>query len=123
MIITVDTGGLLQYLLLGEIPGGDDDRLLIGISRVAYLSKKDPGHVFIDAARWHDAAYQSGASIQQEWPRWKVDKHFLDMMIDIVHFDIYNFSAEKRDELETEALTLFRIVRKYGGAAYEGREF
>jgi len=122
MLVTIDTGGLIQFLLLGDIPGGDDDRVAIGISRVAYLSEKDPGHIFLDAARWHDAAYTNGASIQKEWPRWKVDVEFLDKMLAEVHSDLYIYSAAEKLALEKEAMTLFLVVRKYGGAAWEGEE-
>ena len=122
MNINVDVNGIISLLLLGKIPGGDDDRTVIGISRVAYLTNKDPGHIFLDAARWHDAAYTSGASIQKEWPRWKVDEEFLKKMIDIAHADIYDYSEDERFALEKEAVALFLVVRRYGGAAWEGAE-
>lgn len=113
MKVTIDVPGLIQYLLLGwDVP--DDDMTVIGHSRVAYLSEQDPGHALLPAARWHDAAYTAGASIQcgpDAWPRWKVDAHFLKMMLDI---------AQDNLELQKEACTLFVAVCMYGARMYEG---
>lgn len=113
MKVTVDIPGVIQYLLLGwETP--DDDMVVIGHSRVAYLSEKDPGHVFLPAAVWHDACYTAGASIQEgedRWPRWKVDAYFLKLMFDIAEDDL---------ELQKEACTLYLAVCMYAGGMYEG---
>lgn len=111
MEVTLNVGGVLEYLLLHWRPSGDDAATVIGDSRVAYLSAKDPGHVFLPAALWHDAAYSTGASIQKEWPRWRVDAHFLDMMLQIAVGDL---------ELEREAVSLYLAVRMYGANLYEG---
>jgi len=113
MLITVDLAGVIEYLLDWDTAVADDDIVVIGLSRVAYLSSKDPAHAFLPAAVWHDAAYTSGASIQQEWPRWKVDQEFLKKMLDISAGDY---------DLEKEALTLYLVVRKYGSKVWEGAE-
>jgi len=110
MEVTLEIGGLLDFLL-GFNPKGDDLGTVIGDSRVAYLSKKDKGHVFLPAAIWHDAAYTKGASIQETWPRWKVDLEFLKKMLDIAQDDY---------GLTKEALSLYLAVRKYGAHLYEG---
>lgn len=112
MKVTVDIPGVIQYLLLGwEAP--DDDMVVIGHSRVAYLSDKDPGHVFLPAAIWHDACYAAGASIQtgpDSWPRWRVDAHFQKLMLDIAKDDL---------ELQKEACTLYLAVCMFAGGMYK----
>ena len=113
MEATINIGGLIKYILLGWRPSGDDEAMVIGDSRVAYLASRDPGHIFIPAALWHDAAYRKGASIQEEWPRWRVDEEFLHKML---------FIAEGNVGLEKEALTLYLIVREFGQSLFEGKE-
>ncbi|WZO97299.1 hypothetical protein EP7_004324 [Isosphaeraceae bacterium EP7] len=120
MKVTVDLGGMVEFLLLGEVPGGDDEANVIGLSTVAYLSAKDPGHVLLPAAIWHDAAYRSGASIQSEWPQWMVDREFLDKMLAIANSPTLHITPEQRYDLEREALALYLLVRKWGRNAYEG---
>lgn len=111
MEVTVNVGNVLSFLILGWTPKADDDVTVIGHSRFAYLSAKDPGHVFLEAARWHDAAYTTAAAIQKEWPRWRVDAHFLGMMLDI---------SKGHSELTKEALTLYLTVRLWGDSLWEG---
>jgi hypothetical protein len=120
MKVTVNVGGLIQFLLLGEVPGGDDKANVIGLSTVAYLSAKDPAHVLLPAAEWHDGAYLKGSSIQATWPRWKVDLHFYNMMVEICHWPTLSKTPEERLLLEKEAWTLYLWVREYGQAAWEG---
>lgn len=113
MRVTIDIPGIVQYTLLGwTIP--DDEMEVIGHSRIAYLSDKDPGHIFMPAALWHDAAYSAGASIQfgkDAWPRFRVDAHFLQMMLDIARADY---------ELQKQACTLYLAVCKFATGMYEG---
>lgn len=111
MKVTLDIGGVIEYLLLGWTPISEDEAVFIGDSRVAYLSEKDPSHVFIIAAKWHDAAYTKGQSIQDEWPRWKVDQEFLKKMLNL---------ASGNYELERDALILYLAVRLYGARKWAG---
>lgn len=112
MDVTINIGGLLEYLLIGADNIPDDDAEVIGISRVAYLTKKDPGHVFIGPARWHDAAYVKGSQAQLEgWRQWEVDLQFLKDMLQIAGNDY---------ELRKEAAILYLAVAKYGSKAWEG---
>jgi len=113
MLATVNVGNLLEEILLGWSPAGDDPAIVIGDSRVAYLFQKDPGDIFIEAAAWHDAAYTAGSSAQKEMHRWEVDKHLLEMMLAIAHSD---------RELIKEALTLYMFVRVYGSAWWDNKE-
>lgn len=92
---------------------GDDDALEIGHSRVAYVAHDDSAYAFLPAAEWHDAAYTKGASIQSEWPRWKVDAEFLRKMLNIAGADL---------KLIKKALYLYLIVREFGGKLWEGKE-
>ena len=111
MRVTIDVPNFIISILLGWSPPGDDDAQVIGDSRVAYLSKKDPGHIFIPAAIWHDAAYTKGASIQEEWSRYEVDLEFLKKMLEIAKDDL---------SLTKEALYLYLIVRTFGEGLWEG---
>lgn len=112
MEVTINVGGFAQYLL-GLGLSGDDSATVIGDSRIAYLSEKDPGHVFLPAAIWHDAAYAAGASIQglDGMTRWQVDQEFLNKMLDI---------ARRNYELQLQACELYLLVRKYGVGLWEG---
>lgn len=79
---------------------------------VAFLAEKDPGHVFLPAAAWHDAAYAPGSEVQKEWPRWKADREFNLLCLDISQGVI---------PLEEEAHTLHLYVRKfYHGTSWQG---
>lgn len=112
MEVTINVGGFALYLL-GLSLEGDDFATVIGDSRIAYLSEKDPGHVFLPAAIWHDAAYAKGASIQgpDGMARWQVDQEFLNKMLNIA----------KRDyKLQLEACELYLLVRRYGAGLWEG---
>jgi len=122
MQVTVDIGGMIEFLLLGEVPGGDDEASVIGISTVAYIAKKDPAHVFLPAAIWHDAAYVKGSSAQSTMMRHEVDVEFFKKCIDIANSPTLNITQTERFELEKEAVALFLMVRKYGDAAWENAE-
>lgn len=111
MEVTLNIGWLLNALLLNNYPQGEDPAEVIGDSRVAYIDKNAKLAMFLPAARWHDAAYSRGASIQLAWSRWQVDAHFLKMMLDIAKGDL---------ELERDALMLYLLVRKYATNYWEG---
>ena len=111
MKVVIDVPGAILYLLLNLQPLDDDEAEVIGLSRVAYLSAKDPAHVLLPAARWHDAAYKKGASIQQEWSRHAVDSRFLRMMLDIAGDDY---------ACTCDAVALYLAVRKFGERVWEG---
>ena len=117
MQVTIDLPGFFLYLVTGWEPP-DDPGTVIGLGMVAYLSEKDPAHIFIHPALWHDAAYMNGSEVQAEqnhwgeytWPRWKADKKLLD---DCLHL------AENDIELIKEALTLYLVAREWGEKAWE----
>lgn len=111
MEVVLNIGGLLEYLLLGDLP--DDQAVVIGHSRVAYLSKRDPGHVFLGPAMWHDACYGEGSGAQDAWSRAQVDRMFLEKMLIIADGDY---------RLEKEAVVLYLLVRKHAAPLWEGRE-
>jgi hypothetical protein len=111
MEVTLNIGWLLNALLLNNYPQGEDAAEVIGDSRVAYVGRNSGLAVFLGAARWHDAAYGKGASIQSAWSRWQVDAHFLKMMLDIAKGDV---------DLERDALMLYLLVRKYAAPYWEG---
>lgn len=124
MYITLNIPGALAYLFLGWHPPSDaDNNDLIGLSTVAFLAMKDPGHVFIPVAELHDAVYSPGSSMQIEvdqfgdhtWPRWRADLEcFLKPCLYIAKNDI---------NLIKEAQTLYLCVREfYTGTAWQGIE-
>ena len=112
MQVTVDIGGLLEFLLIGTDHLPDDDATVIGHSRVAYLAKQDPGHVFIGPAAWHDAVYQNRSQAQLEgWRQWEADLQFLKSMLQIAGHDY---------ELRKQAVILYLAVAKYARGMWEG---
>lgn len=112
MEVTLNVGWLVQALLLNNFPQGEDPAEVIGDSRVAYVGQHSKLAVFLGPARWHDAAYSSGASIQAAWQRWQVDSHFLKMMLDIAKGDV---------DQERDALMLYLLVRKFAAPYWEGK--
>ncbi len=122
MLIEVDPAGLIATLL--GLSVSEDDAVVIGHSRIAWLSQNDPAHMFIDDAKWHDAAYLDGASIQgpQGMSRWQVDLEFLNKMLTRAgnEYSSGRLSKSQHQELETVAVELFLIVRKYCDKFYEG---
>lgn len=119
MEIVLNVGGLTEFLLFGFVPGGDDVATVIGISTVAYLSEKDPAHIFLPAAEWHDAAYVAGSSAQKTMMRHQVDVEFFKKCIDIANHPDHH---DNREALEKEAIELFLAVRDYGSSAWENEE-
>ena len=111
--VTINLGGLVETIVLGRTHIGDDDVTVIGHSRVAYLARKDPGHIFLHAAAFHDSCYEAGSPAQQQWPRSRVDSMFLCAML------VY---AAGNYELEREAVTLYLIVRMYGSRFWDNPE-
>lgn len=109
MEVTINVPTFLLYLLVGIKPIGEDQKEVIGDSRLAYLGE---GHPFTQAARWHDQMYLKDYRKQklQGMTRFQVDEQFLKAML------AYTFGKE---ELVREAIVLFLFVRQYGGAWFE----
>lgn len=110
MEVTFNVPGVIYYMVLGWHPPADQ-AIVIGLSTVAYLSEKDPGHIFLPAARKHDAFY-SDPEAQKEFSRWRADQELLFDCLTIAKEDV---------SLATEAVTLYLFVRKmYSGKAWSG---
>ena len=127
-LVTVNIGFELAALLLGfDIP--EDDKVVIGHSMVAFISKKDSSYeVFLPAAVWHDAATTKGASIQETWPWWKVTDEFHKKMMDLARQEVENRTGLSNTErislfyeLRMKAFYLAMLAEKYGAPLYEGR--
>lgn len=117
MLIVLNVPGAFEWLVLGLAPP-DDPKELIGLGMVAYLSEKDPAHIFIHAAAWHDVAYTANSDVQLEkdthgnftWPRYRVDKKLLMDCLELAGDDL---------GLQKEAVTLYVMVREWGGRVWE----
>lgn len=67
---------------------------------------------FIDACSWHDAAYSRGSWHQFNLSRYRVDRAFLEQMLQIADGQILPTA---------KAYLYYGIVRVFGGIWWEGR--
>lgn len=125
--VTIPIPNLILNLLLG-LPIPEDRRVVIGHSMLAVLAETDPGSVFLPDAVWHDAATTAGASIQKEWPWWKVTDEFHKKMRNTALWEAQNrpgLTYEERVELlydlRTRANYLAMLSEKWGRELYEGK--
>lgn len=107
--ITVNVPNFLLYLLTGVTPIGEDQKDVIGDSRLAYLGENHP---FVTAATWHDAVYkrEKRAELVDSFTRFDLDLHFLNAMLSYCHGD---------EGLTKQAVMLFLFVRQYGEPWFE----
>lgn len=78
--VTINVPNLINYLILGIKPKGEDSWEGGGDSRLLYF---DESHPFHQPFRWHDKMYSSPQARTEGWARWRVDQEFLYQMLSL----------------------------------------
>lgn len=87
----------------------DDPTPGCGISTIWHTSDTDPLKAACD---WHDQAYEAGSWQQWKLSRLQVDRHFLQLMLNI---------ARGRLWLKARAIAYYITVRTLGASWWEGK--
>lgn len=105
LTVHVNIPNLINYLILGIKPVGEDPKEVGGDSRLLWFESDHPFHNCFIA---HDRAYTAQSDSRQEgWSRWQVDKLFLDRMLAIAE-------AKEDPELTKQACIIYLYVRAHG---------